>query len=148
MQSIMNILNARTASRLGTVNRTSRNAARHRMKSRQAQKTKVVHQAARIGRVRYKANKKSQNLNRIYDSLNRMGIVNHASWYRNQMNNFIRLYGNLKNSSLTKAEHERLLRKMKKWKGELVNEIQKRNNQKRQLRNFNLASQGSMNHNW
>ena len=146
MHAIVNILNARTASKLGTVNRTTRNAARRRMAYPRARKTKVVHQAAHLGRVRYKTNKKSQNLNRIHDSLNRMGIVNHASWYRNDMNSFIRLYGNLKNSSITKAEHDRLLRKMKKWKGELVHELQKRNNQKR---NFNLASQGSVsNYNW
>jgi len=138
MDRIIQFLNVKTASKLGTANKKSRNEARRRMNSQRARGTRVAHQAARVGRARYKLNKKSRNLNRIYESLRTMGIENHASWFRNDVNSFVNLYGNLKNNSLTRAEHERLQRKMRKWKNELINEIQKRNNQRRRIHNMNI----------
>jgi hypothetical protein len=150
VSDILPLLNARTAAKFGTVSKNVRNAARVRMTSPRAIHKKAIHQSATIGRARYKSSKKSENLNKIYNSLNRVGMANRVRDYN--INKFINIYKESLNVYLTGKEHERIIRKMKKWKTELANEIEKRNIQRHKLRManlFNMSSQGSTpNYNW
>lgn len=152
LNNVVFLLGPKAASMAATANKKTRSAAKVRIASPRAQYTKVATQAAKLGKVRYKSDKKSQNLNKIYNSLRSMGIANHASWYSNNINSYIRLYENLRNTSITKNEQERLKRKMIKWKAILVNQIQKRNNQYRRLHemnNFNINNtERNYNNNW
>lgn len=128
MRKVIQLLDPRTAAMLATAGKSARKAARHRLDTITSKKTMAAYQAAKLGRDRYKSAKKSQNLNKIYNSLGRMGIVNEVNWYRNSIQNYINLYGNLKNISIPQKEQDRLKRKMMKWKATLANEIQKRKN--------------------
>ncbi len=145
LDNVLAFLNPRTASKAATANKKTRSAAKVRMSSPRAKYTMVATQAAKLGKVRYKSDKKSQNLNKIYNSLGRVGIENHASWFRNNINSYIKLYNNLKNASITPKEKDRLKRKMIKWKAILVNEIQKRINQYHRLHEMNILNTNSNN---
>jgi hypothetical protein len=152
LNNVVFLLDPKAASRAATANKKTRSAAKVRMASPRARYTKVATQAAKLGKVRYKSNKKSQNLNKIYNSLKSMGIENHASWYSNNINSYIRLYENLRNTSITQKEKDRLERKMIKWKSILLNEIQKRINQYHRLHgmnNLNMSNtERNYNNNW
>lgn len=142
VSDILQLLNAKTAAKFATTSKTLRKVARHRLSNVKSRKTVTSHQAAKLGRVRYKTTKKNQNLNKIYNSLNRVGMANRMREYN--VNKFINLYENALNVSLTGKEHQRLINKMKKWKSELVNEIVKRNFERYQVRmNSIFGSQGS-----
>jgi hypothetical protein len=105
LKNVLFLLDPKIASRAATTNKKTRNAARHRMLPPRAKYTRAATQAAKLGKVRYKSNKKSQNLNKIYNSLGYMGIANQA--HRNNINNYINLYNQLRNASITQKEKDR-----------------------------------------
>ena len=145
VSDILPLLNAKTVAKFATVSKTLSKVSRHRLANVKSRKTVTSHQAAKIGRARYKTTKKNQNLNEIYNSLNRVGLANRVEEYK-KINKFIEHYENALNVTLTGKQHERLIRKMKKWKSELKNEIVKRTAQRNNLRMnnlFNMSSQGT-----
>ena len=145
LKNVLFLLDPKIASRAATTNKKTRNAARHRMLPPRAKYTRAATQAAKLGKVRYKSNKKSQNLNKIYNSLGYMGIANQANWYNN-INNYIILYNQLRNASITQKEKDRLKRKMIKWKSILGKEIQKRIQQYRILNEIDTLNMNSPNY--
>jgi hypothetical protein len=146
-RDILQFLNERSAARLGATSRDARNLARYRLAPIRPRRTMAAIQAAKIGKARYKADKKSQNLNKIYKSLEAIGILNMLEDYNrnNALNNYINLYGNLRNQSMKRKEQVRLQHKMFKWKSTLVRELLKRNRIQRELYNRNMSSP---NYNW
>jgi len=140
LNNVLFLLNPKAASMAATANKRTRRAARIRMTSPRGRMTRLAYEAPK----RRRALKKSRNLNEIYNSLNRVGMINRVRGYN--INEFIKYYENALNFSLTGKEHQRLINKMKKWKSELINEIVKRNiihNKLRMNSLFNMSSQGS-----
>ncbi len=111
LHNVLFLLPPKAAAAAGTANRKTRNAARVRTSSPRARSTIIATQAAKVGRRRYKASKKNENLNKIYNSLDRLGMLSYLNW---NANNYIKLYGNFRNHSIPPAEQARLERKMKK----------------------------------
>jgi hypothetical protein len=142
LHNVLFLLKPREAAMAGTANRKTRNAARVRTSSPRARSTIIATQAAKVGRRRYKASKKNENLNKIYNSLGRLGILSNINWYKNNLNSYIKLYGNFRNHSIPPAEQARLERKMKKMKDTLVNHMRRKIKNSEEYWN-NPSSQGT-----
>jgi hypothetical protein len=104
--------------------------------------TQAAAKAARRIRAQYKANKRSKNLNKIYNSLEAVGILYNLKNFanNNEMKEFINLYGKLQNNSINLQEQARLQRKMIKWRRTLVQNMQNRIKQYHNLYNRNILS--------
>jgi hypothetical protein len=142
VSDILPLLNAKTAAKFGTVSKTLSKVSRHRLANVKSRKTVTSHQAAKIGMARYKTTKKNQNLNKIYNSLNDVGILSQSNMFNRNVNGYIQLYGNLRNASITQKEQDRLKRKMIKLKSILLREIRRRR-ENAFYRNLNNMSQGT-----
>ena len=142
LSNIIHLLPPREAARLGATSRTMRNLSRHRLAPIRARHNVAATQAARLARTRYKANKRSHNLNKIYNSLEAVGILYNLKNFanKNEMKEFINLYGKLQNSSINLQEQARLQRKMIKWRRTLVQNMQTRIKQYHNLYNRNILN--------
>lgn len=106
LKNVIPFLDAKTASRAATANRATRNASRRRMNSPNAQKEK----------------NNAEFFKNLYQNLLVANMANWASMYRNNGNEFIKIYGK-KTTGTNK--YNNLLRKAQEYKNKkkLMNEI-------------------------
>ena len=145
ISNVMQLLNAKTAAKFGTTSKSLKSLAHHRLAPIRARHNVSSMKAARLGRVRYKSNKMSQNLNKIYKSLKAVGMLNavlNSDIYKN-LNNQIKTYGYLRNVTITQKEQDRLIRKIIKMKAILVNKLKERHKQYKNLYNRSILSPSS-----
>ncbi len=109
LKNVLFLLSPRTASRAATTNKATRNASRRRMNSPRAQEEK----------------NNFTRFRQIYNNMNREGLLNYVTMFKNTPNNFINIYAQKPTAS---KNYKIFLKIARKHPTELMNFIIKKKN--------------------